>query len=178
VRDDIIALSALSLSASIKQRQISCREVMLAYLEQITLHNPRVNALVSLRPDDELLREADQYDRELARGEYRGWLHGIPQAPKDLAACKGFVTSMGSPLFARQITAHDAYPIQRMRKGAEHQRMGKRPGLAGNIAHLADFNASLFSHFTAHRRLECFSLLNEASKARKAPSGKIDIAGK
>jgi len=116
VGDDIVTLDALALSKAIKQREISCREVMQAYLEQIARHNPRVNALVSLRAEDELLREADQCDHELARGEYRGWLHGIPQAPKDLAACKGLVTSMGSPLFARQITAHDAYPVQRMRE--------------------------------------------------------------
>jgi len=116
VSEEIVSLNALDLSAAIKQREISCREVMQAYLEQIARHNPRVNALISLRPEEELLREADQYDRELARGEYRGWLHGIPQAPKDLAACKGLVTSMGSPLFARQITAHDAYPVQRMRE--------------------------------------------------------------
>jgi len=116
VAEAIVGMNALALSAAIKQRQVSCREVMRAYLEQIARHNPRVNALVSLRPEDELLREADQCDRELAHGHYRGWLHGIPQAPKDLAACKGLVTSMGSPLFARQITAHDAYPIQRMRE--------------------------------------------------------------
>jgi len=116
VDEEIVALNALELSAAIKQRQISCREVMQAYLEQIARHNPRVNALVSLRPEDALLREADHHDLELKRGEYRGWLHGIPQAPKDLAACKGLVTSMGSPLFAHQITSHDAYPIQRMRE--------------------------------------------------------------
>jgi len=113
---DIIALDALPLSQAIKQRQVSCREVMQAYLKQIARHNPTVNALVSLRPEKELLREADNYDRELAQGHYRGWLHGIPQAPKDLAACKGLVTSMGSPLFARQITAHDAHAIARMRE--------------------------------------------------------------
>jgi len=113
---EIIALDALALSRAIKQRQISCREVMHAYLEHIARHNQPVNAIVSLRPDDELLSKADQYDRELAQGHYRGWLHGIPQAPKDLAGCKGAVTSMGSPLFAQQISAQDAYAIARMRE--------------------------------------------------------------
>jgi len=113
---EIVALDALPLSQAIKQRQISCREVMQAYLVQIAQQNPAVNALVSLRPESELLDEADQCDRELAQGQYRGWLHGIPQAPKDLAACNGLVTSMGSPLFAQHITAHDAYALARMRE--------------------------------------------------------------
>jgi len=116
MREEIVALSALALSCAIKQREVSCREVMQAYLEQIARHNPAVTALVSLRAEDELLREADRCDLELGRGAYRGWLHGIPQAPKDIVACKGLVTSMGSPLFARQITAHDAHVVQRMRE--------------------------------------------------------------
>jgi len=114
--EEITALDALALSAAIATRQLSCREVMRAYLEQIARYNPTVNALVSLRPEAELLREADECDRQLARGQRRGWLHGIPQAPKDMAACAGLVTSMGSPLFAQQITMHDAYAIQRMRE--------------------------------------------------------------
>jgi len=113
---DIIALDALPLSQAIKQRHVSCREVMEAYLAHIAQHNQQVNALVSLRPETELLKEADQCDRELAQGHYRGWLHGIPQAPKDLAACKGLVTSMGSPLLTHQVMAHDAYAIARMRQ--------------------------------------------------------------
>jgi len=113
---EIIALDALPLSQAIKQRQVSCREVMSAYLAHISQHNRRVNALVSLRTEDELLNEADQCDRELAQGHYRGWLHGMPQAPKDLAACKGLVTSMGSPLLAQQVMTHDAYAIARMRQ--------------------------------------------------------------
>jgi len=115
MRSHIVALDALSLSAAIRQREISCREVMLAYLEQIERHNPRVHALVSLRPHDALLREAEACDLELQRGHYRGWLHGMPQAPKDLAACQGLVTSMGSPLMARQVSSHDAYAIARIR---------------------------------------------------------------
>ena len=116
LQQDIVALDALPLSEAIRNRQLSCREVMQAYLEQIERYNPRVNALVSLRPEDELLREADEHDRLLAQGRWLGWLHGMPQAPKDLAACAGLVTSMGSPLFAWQVTGHDAYVVERARK--------------------------------------------------------------
>ncbi|WP_271409046.1 amidase [Pseudomonas sp. Q1-7] len=116
LRQEIVALDALPLSEAIRSRQLSCREVMLAYLEQIERYNPEVNALVSLRPAEDLLAEADDRDRQLARGHWLGWMHGMPQAVKDLAACKGLPTSMGSPLFAGQVARHDAIAVSRVRE--------------------------------------------------------------
>ena len=87
--DDITALDATALSEAVHARRVSCREVMQAYLARIARFNPTYNAIVSLRPDDELLAEADACDAELARGASRGWLHGAPQAIKDLANAAG-----------------------------------------------------------------------------------------
>ncbi|MCY1201937.1 Acylamidase [compost metagenome] len=115
LRQDVVALDALPLSEAIRTRQLSCREVMQAYLEQIGHYNPRVNALVALRPAEELLAEADEHDRLLAQGKWLGWMHGMPQAVKDLAACAGLPTSMGSPLFAGQLAQHDAIAVSRVR---------------------------------------------------------------
>jgi amidase len=113
--NDITDLDALSLSEQIRTRAVSCREVMNAYLAQIERWNPIVNAIVA-RPDPAaLLAQADQRDAELARGDYKGVLHGFPQAPKDLAATMGLPTSMGSPLFRQQMTANDAVHVGRMR---------------------------------------------------------------
>lgn len=112
---EIVALGALALSEAIRTRQLSCREVMQAYLEQIHRLNPRVNALVGVRPDEHLLAEAEQRDRLLAQGQWLGWMHGMPQAPKDLATVAGMVTSFGSPLFAGQVTAQDAHVVARAR---------------------------------------------------------------
>ena len=50
-----------------------------ARIEQI---NPTYNAIVNLAPDEMLMAQARQCDEELARGQSRGWLHGIPQAIK------------------------------------------------------------------------------------------------
>ena len=96
--DDITALDATALSEAIHARRVSCREVMQAYLARIARLNPTYIAIVSLRPDDELLAEADTCDDELARGASRGWLHGAPQAIKDLANAVGLPTTLGSPL--------------------------------------------------------------------------------
>ncbi|KAA0974034.1 amidase [Pseudomonas sp. ANT_H12B] len=108
-------MNADALSRAIHARQVSCREVMQAYLAQIERFNPQVNALVSLRPAEELLTEADTCDRQLDQGRSRGWMHGMPQAIKDLAATAGLRTTMGSPLFAEQVPPHDAISVARVR---------------------------------------------------------------
>ena len=113
--DSIVALDADALSQAIHARQVSCREVMQAYLAHIERFNPQVNALVSLRPVEALLLEADDCDRQLAAGVSRGWMHGMPQAIKDLAATAGLRTTLGSPLFAEQVPQHDAISVARVR---------------------------------------------------------------
>ena len=112
---EIVALDARQLSAAIQGRSVSCVEVMQAYLDHIDRLNPRFNALVS-RPDNEgLLAEAARRDAELDRGKVRGWMHGFPHAPKDLADARGLVTSNGSPIFRDNVAAEDSVHIARIR---------------------------------------------------------------
>ena len=122
--DDITALDATALSEAVHARRVSCREVMQAYLARIARLNPTYNAIVSLRPDDELLAEADACDAELARGASRGWLHGAPQAIKDLANAAGLPTTLGSPLMRDFIAREDCLMTARM-KGAGCIVIGK-----------------------------------------------------
>ncbi len=108
--------SARALAAALKRREFSCRELMQACLARIDSLNPKVNALVSLQPAERMLREADACDARLARGEPVGRLHGFPMAPKDFVATAGIPTTMGSPLFAHQLTPHDAIMVERLRR--------------------------------------------------------------
>ena len=96
---NIIELSAVSLSEGIRSRLFSCREVMIAFLDRIEKVNPKINAIVSLRGREDLIAEAEERDRELDQGMCRGWLHGVPQAVKDLAATRRIPTTLGSPIF-------------------------------------------------------------------------------
>ena len=66
--DQITALSASRLSAVIRDREISCNEVMEAYLERIHRYNRTYNAIVSLASDDTLLGQAEEADKALAKG--------------------------------------------------------------------------------------------------------------
>ena len=81
--DTITDLDASQLSEAIHARQVSCTDVMQAYLARIDQLNPTYKAIVNLAPANTLLAQAHQCDQELARGHSRGWLHGIPQAIKD-----------------------------------------------------------------------------------------------
>lgn len=113
---DIVDFCAVELSDAIKDKLVSCVEVMNAYLGQIDKVNPTLNAIVSLRNRDELLNEAAQKDAELAKGIYHGWMHGFPHAVKDLAATKGIPTTMGSAILADEITSHDAIFVERLKR--------------------------------------------------------------
>ena len=108
-------MSALALSKAIHNKQVSCREVMHAYLKQIETHNPASNAIVSLAPQDALLAQADERDAQLGRGQSMGWMHGLPQAVKDLLDVQGFRTSHGSPLTPLTPASKDSLMAARMR---------------------------------------------------------------
>jgi len=112
---DLISLSAITLSNMIHQRQVSCKEVMLAYLEQIHKFNPRVNAIVSLLPDEQLIDLANEKDDQFHQIEDLGFLYGFPLAPKDLAGTSGIPSTMGSPIFRNNTHAQDAVVVERMR---------------------------------------------------------------
>lgn len=116
MQHDITRLSAVALSAAIHEKRISCVEVMEAYLDRIERLNPDINAILYLRPRAELLDEAKGADRELADGVSRGWMHGFPQAVKDLSEAGGLPTSWGSPIFRDYVSAADSIPVERVRK--------------------------------------------------------------
>jgi amidase len=112
---EIVKLDALALSSAIKSKRVSCVEVMSSYLDHIDRANPIVNAIVSLQNRDDLLKQAKTRDEQLARGEYLGWMHGFPQAIKDLEPTKGIRTTLGSPLFKNFVPKTDSIVVERMK---------------------------------------------------------------
>ena len=103
--------SASDLSRMIAARKVAPSEVMADHLEQIAAVNGAVNAVISLRDPDDLMREA----READDAPTSGWMHGLPLAVKDLLATKGLRTTYGSPLFADHIPDADDLIVARMR---------------------------------------------------------------
>ncbi|MBS7809162.1 amidase [Variovorax sp. PCZ-1] len=112
---EITSFGASHLSQLIYSKQVSCQEVMQASLDRIAVVNPRVNAIVNLRSEEDLLKEAAEHDALLAKGASKGWLHGIPQAIKDIAPSAGLPNTMGSPLLRDFIPKEDGLMVQRMK---------------------------------------------------------------
>ncbi|MBG09575.1 MAG: amidase [Gammaproteobacteria bacterium] len=112
---DITAMTALQLSVAIKAKSVSCQEVMQAYLAHITRHNPVYNAIVSMPAEETLMAQAQKADDALARGEYQGWMHGMPHAVKDLQPVAGLRFTSGSPMFADRVAEEDSAMAAKLR---------------------------------------------------------------
>ena len=113
---DLCFMSARELATLIRSRRLSAREVMAAYLKQISRVNPKINAIVAKVDDDMCLVVADEADRRMARGERVGPLHGLPIAFKDLEPVVGFPWTMGSPIYKDHMPMEDSVLVERLRK--------------------------------------------------------------
>jgi Asp-tRNA(Asn)/Glu-tRNA(Gln) amidotransferase A subunit family amidase len=60
------------------------------------------------------LRQAQQADKEIAAGKYRGWLHGIPWGGKDLLDTAGIPTTYGAEPFRKRVPSEDAVVVKRL----------------------------------------------------------------
>jgi amidase len=112
----LVMMDAVTLADAIRSRQVSCVEVMTEYLNHIEKINPKVNAIVALQDRAALLAQSQERDRQLARGELMGPLHGFPLAVKDLMAVKGIRSTQGSPIFKDFVPEADGIVVERMRR--------------------------------------------------------------
>jgi aspartyl-tRNA(Asn)/glutamyl-tRNA(Gln) amidotransferase subunit A len=93
--EDILYLSVGELAKKIEARTISPVELTESYLARAEKLGPKLNAFATLTPDL-ALQQAHTAEREIKAGRYRGPLHGIPYAAKDLLAVKGYPTTWGA----------------------------------------------------------------------------------
>jgi amidase len=111
---EICFMTATEMVERIRNRQLSCREVMAAHLDQIDRVNPVVNAIVTQIPSEQALALADAADAALVKGKDIGPLHGLPMAHKDLIPTKDMRTTWGSPIYKDFVPDHDGLIIERL----------------------------------------------------------------
>ena len=111
--DEICFMRAVDLLELLRQKKISAREVMQAHLKQIKRVNSKVNAVVTLVPEEQLMAQAAAADEALAAGRWLGALHGLPVAVKDLHETDGIRTTFGSPLHKDNLPDFDCRVVQR-----------------------------------------------------------------
>src|SRR5260370_10944431 len=108
--DEIFYLSASELAKRIESKKLSPVDLTKAYLDRSQRLGPRFNAYDRLTPET-ALQQAKAAEKEIQRGHYRGPLHGIPYAAKDLLAVKGLPTTRGSKPYANQVFDYNATVI-------------------------------------------------------------------
>src|SRR5512140_567201 len=97
--DELCTLTLEYAAALVASKQVSPVELTEAALSRIAAQNPRLNAFITVTGD--AARDAARAaEREIAAGTYRGQLHGIPIAVKDLFATKGVRTTAGSKILS------------------------------------------------------------------------------
>lgn len=120
---ELCFMTATELAQRIRRREVAAIEVLEAHLRQIDRVNPRVNAIVTLLPDQARVA-ARAIDAAFDSGQEPGPLAGLPVAHKDLAVTKGVRTTFGSPIFQDFVPEADAVIVERL-KGAGAVSLGK-----------------------------------------------------
>ncbi|MDX1407803.1 MAG: amidase family protein [Saprospiraceae bacterium] len=86
--DQLAFYSVSDLAYLIKTRQVTSVELTRFFLDRLRQHDPTLHCVITYM-EERALQQAEQMDRELADGKYRGFLHGIPYGITDLFAAKG-----------------------------------------------------------------------------------------
>src|SRR5229473_3108504 len=110
---DICFMRAVDMARLIREKKLSAREVMQAHLKQIGRVNSKVNAIVTLVAEEQLMAQAAAADESLAKGKLLGPLHGMPVGVKDLHETAGIRTTYRSPLHRDSVPDFDCRVVQR-----------------------------------------------------------------
>lgn len=103
------------LARKLRRREISAEALMRLYLDRVARFNPKLNAIVVLDADKAMDR-AREADRELARGEVKGPLHGLPVTVKESFDVAGWKTTWGNPDWKDNVAAADSAVVERYKR--------------------------------------------------------------
>lgn len=113
--DELSHLELVEVARLIQARRLSAVEVTKAVLERIAEWNPQLKCYSTVTPEI-ALTEAAQLDFEASRGTFRGKLHGVPIAVKDLISTKNIPTTAGMSIYRDRRPDCDATVIARLRE--------------------------------------------------------------
>lgn len=113
--DQLAFYSIPQLASLIKTKKITSERLTRFFLDRLRKYGPVLHCVIELT-DSIAISQAKQADAELARGLYRGPLHGIPYGIKDLFAVKGTHTTWGTPPYKDQVIDETAFVAQKLEK--------------------------------------------------------------
>ncbi len=108
---DIAFAPVTQLSRWIETKKITSERLTSIYLARLQRFNPTLRCVITLT-GDHALQQARRADREIAAGQYRGPLHGIPWGAKDLLDTAGIRTTYGAEPFQNRVPTADAAVVR------------------------------------------------------------------
>lgn len=141
---DLPLLELAEVSKAVQKKEVSPVELTRACLERIELLNPKLHAFITVT-DGSALEEARKAEAEITRGEWKGPLHGVPLAVKDLIETAGVKTTAASAVLKDYVPTTDAEVIRRL-KAAGAILLGKL-----NLHEFAYGGSGIIGHFGVAR---------------------------
>ncbi|PWL30808.1 amidase [uncultured Roseivirga sp.] len=111
--EEIAFLSIPELASLIKARKITSERLTNIYLERIEKHDGQLQSVITVTKEL-ALKQARKADKEIAAGNYKGILHGIPYGVKDLMAVEGYPTTWGAEPYKDQMIDHTATVVNKL----------------------------------------------------------------
>jgi aspartyl-tRNA(Asn)/glutamyl-tRNA(Gln) amidotransferase subunit A len=133
-------LELIEVSQAVQKKEMSPVDLTQACLAAIDRLNPVLNAFITITADS-ALADARRAEAEIARGEWKGPLHGIPLALKDLAETAGVKTTAASAVLKDYVPQADAEVVRRL-KAAGAVLLGKL-----NLHEFAYGGSGIIGHF-------------------------------
>ncbi len=124
MKEIILPDSILETAVLLRRRKVSPVELTQECLARIAAKNPTLNAFITVAEETALI-QAREAEAEIMRGNWRGPLHGIPIAVKDIIDITGLSTTAASNLFKNRMATEDAEVVTRLR-GAGTVLLGKQ----------------------------------------------------
>jgi len=140
--NDLANLSLREAAELVRTKKVSPVELTKACLARIEVLNPALNCFITITADS-ALEQARGAEADVMKGKWRGPLHGVPIALKDLFDTAGVKTTAGSGVFKDRIPTEDAEVVRRL-KNAGAVLLGKT-----NMQEFAFGGSSLVSYFGA-----------------------------
>ncbi len=112
-RFNVVEASIPEMQKAMRERRTTSREIVEQYLLRIAMYEDRLNAIITVNPN--VLKEADERDRERAQGRVRGPLHGIPIALKDNIHTTDTPTTGGALAFDGFVPPYEATVTKKLR---------------------------------------------------------------
>ena len=112
---DLAYYSLPQLASLIKNKKIKSVDLTRFFIDRLKKYSDTLHCVISLT-EEIALKEAANADAEIAKGKYRGLLHGIPYGVKDLFSVKNTLTTWGAEPYKNQKFDVDAAVVQRLRE--------------------------------------------------------------